>query len=204
MAPDKQLAHQLLEQLDPSQLAAVVQLLEVMTDPLARSLANAAVDDEPVSAEEAAALDEAHASIARGEGIPHEEFSREWASTNRPHESEDASPLRDFRLGPSLCKFRFQVRSVALRQPEEQFVSVHVPDDKSRRPPMKEVRLYAFCADVLAQYRCLVVFKTDKSAAMSCAVFGPILNLIEDELESKQTDLKNERAAFDLMIPISR
>jgi len=45
MAPDKQHAHQLLEQLDSSQLAAVVQLLEVMTDPLARSLANAAVDD---------------------------------------------------------------------------------------------------------------------------------------------------------------
>jgi hypothetical protein len=78
MAPDKQHAHQLLEQLDPSQLAAVVQLLEVMTDPLARSLANAAVDDDPISAEEAAALDEAHASIARGEGIPHEEILREF------------------------------------------------------------------------------------------------------------------------------
>jgi hypothetical protein len=78
LAPDKQHAHQLLEQLDPSQLAAVVQLLEVMTDPLARSLSNAAVDDEPVSAEEAAALDEAHASITRGEGIPHEEILREF------------------------------------------------------------------------------------------------------------------------------
>jgi hypothetical protein len=78
MAPDKQHAHQLLEQLDPSQLAAVVQLLEVMTDPLARSFANAPVDGEPVTAEEAAALDEAHASIGRGEGIPHEEILREF------------------------------------------------------------------------------------------------------------------------------
>ena len=78
MAPDKQHAHQLLEQLDTSQLAAVVQLLEVMTDPLARSLANAPVDREPATAEEAAALDEAHASIARGEGIPHEDILREF------------------------------------------------------------------------------------------------------------------------------
>jgi len=38
---DKQHVHELLEQLDPSQLAAVGQLLEVMTDPVARSLANA-------------------------------------------------------------------------------------------------------------------------------------------------------------------
>jgi hypothetical protein len=78
MAPDKQHAHQLLEQLDSSQLAAVVQLLEVMTDPLARSLANAPVDDEPATVEEAEALDEAHASIARGEGIAHEDILREF------------------------------------------------------------------------------------------------------------------------------
>ena len=78
MAPDKQHAHQLLEQLDTSQLAAVVQLLEVMTDPVARSLTNAPVDDEPVPAAEATALDDAHASIARGEGISHDEILREF------------------------------------------------------------------------------------------------------------------------------
>jgi len=69
---DKQHVHELLEQLDPSQLAAVGHLLEVMTDPVARSLANAPRETEPISAEEAAILDEAHAAIARGEGIPHE------------------------------------------------------------------------------------------------------------------------------------
>ena len=36
------------------------------------------MESEPVSAEEAEALDEAHASIARGEGIPHEEILREF------------------------------------------------------------------------------------------------------------------------------
>lgn len=72
--------HALVDQLDAGQLAAVEQLLEVMasSDPVARSLANAPVDDEPISSEEAAALDEAHAAIARGEGIPHDEILREF------------------------------------------------------------------------------------------------------------------------------
>jgi hypothetical protein len=33
MAPDKQHAHQLLDELEPGQFAAVLQLLEVMVDP---------------------------------------------------------------------------------------------------------------------------------------------------------------------------
>lgn len=75
---DKGRVHELIEQLDVSQLAAVSQLLEVMTDPVARSLANAPVENEPISPGEAAALDAAHASIQRGDGIPHEEILREF------------------------------------------------------------------------------------------------------------------------------
>jgi hypothetical protein len=43
MAPanEKQQAHDLIERLAPSQISAVIHLLEVMTDPVARSLANA-------------------------------------------------------------------------------------------------------------------------------------------------------------------
>jgi hypothetical protein len=74
--PDKQHAHQLIDQLAPGQLAAVVQLLEVLTDPVAASLANAPVEEEAISPEEAAALDAAHASIRRGEGVPHDEILR--------------------------------------------------------------------------------------------------------------------------------
>ncbi len=59
------------------------QLLEVMTDPVARSLANTPVETEPVPAKEAAALDEAHAAIARGEGIPHEEILCELGSAHK-------------------------------------------------------------------------------------------------------------------------
>jgi hypothetical protein len=71
-------AHQMLDQLDPTQLAAVTHLLEVLTDPVSRSLANAPFDAEPISAAEAAELDEAHAAIQRGEGITHEDMLREY------------------------------------------------------------------------------------------------------------------------------
>ena len=62
---------------------ALVDQLEVMTEPVARSLANAPVETEPVSAEEAGALDKAHAAIARGEGIPHEEILREFGLAHK-------------------------------------------------------------------------------------------------------------------------
>jgi hypothetical protein len=74
----KEHAHRMIEQLDPSQLAAVTHLLEVLTDPVSRSLASAPFDSEPVSAAEAAALDEAHAAIQRGEGIAHQDILREF------------------------------------------------------------------------------------------------------------------------------
>ncbi len=83
MAIDKQHAHQLLDQLDPSQLAAVAHLLEVMVDPVARSIANASVEDEEITPKTAADLDRARASIERGEGISHDEIMREFGLTPR-------------------------------------------------------------------------------------------------------------------------
>ena len=80
MAPanEKQQAHQLLDQLDASQLAAVVHLLQVMTSPLAHSLASAPVEEEEVTSDTVAALERSRASLARGEGIPHEDILREF------------------------------------------------------------------------------------------------------------------------------
>ena len=54
-----------------------------MTDPIGRSLANAPVDEMATTPEEAAALDSAHASIERGEGISHEEIMREFGLASR-------------------------------------------------------------------------------------------------------------------------
>jgi hypothetical protein len=41
-------------------------------------LASATVEQEPISAEEAAALDQARASLDRGQGISHEDILREF------------------------------------------------------------------------------------------------------------------------------
>ena len=95
-AEQKQHAHKLVDRLDTGQLDAVVRLLEVMTDPLAYSLANAPIDDEPVTEEEAREIAEARASLDRGEGIPHEEILAEFGLS---HESIHAEFLKSKKTG---------------------------------------------------------------------------------------------------------
>jgi hypothetical protein len=52
---------------------------KVMVEPwLAGSLALAPVEEDEISPETAAVLDRARASMANGEGIPHEEIVREF------------------------------------------------------------------------------------------------------------------------------
>jgi hypothetical protein len=75
---ERQQAHALLDMLPQEQLTAVRSLLEVMLEPLSRSLASAPVEEEEVTPETAAALDRARASLARGEGIPHQDILREF------------------------------------------------------------------------------------------------------------------------------
>lgn len=75
---ERQQAHFLLDALTEEKVPAVRSLLEVMVEPLSRSLAMAPVEDEDLTPETAAALDRARASLARGEGIPHEEVLREF------------------------------------------------------------------------------------------------------------------------------
>jgi hypothetical protein len=94
MAADKQHAHELIDRLAPGQVAAVVGLLEIILDPFARKLANAPYDDEPVSAEEARELEEARASLARGEGIPHEEVLAELGLPMKDFQQMGRTPLK--------------------------------------------------------------------------------------------------------------
>ena len=75
-------AHALLDMLPSDKLAAVTGLLEVMVEPLARSLASAPIEEAEVTPDTAAALERAHASLDRGEGIPHEEILREFGLLN--------------------------------------------------------------------------------------------------------------------------
>jgi hypothetical protein len=78
---ERQQAHALIDLLPPAKLGAVRSLLEVMVEPLSRSLALAPFEDEEITPETAAELDQARASLARGEGIPHEEILREFGLT---------------------------------------------------------------------------------------------------------------------------
>jgi len=74
MAEDeKRQAHDLIDRLPPTQLSAVVGLLEAMLDPVSRAIANAPVDDEPETEQERQAVAESKAWFERqsGQGITH-------------------------------------------------------------------------------------------------------------------------------------
>jgi hypothetical protein len=90
---EKQQAHDLIEQLAPSQISALVHLLEVMTNPVARSLANAPIDDEPVTEEEAREIAVARASLDRGEGIANEQVLAEFGLTSEDFARMGRTPL---------------------------------------------------------------------------------------------------------------
>ncbi|MGB8581122.1 MAG: hypothetical protein WCD47_09895 [Candidatus Sulfotelmatobacter sp.] len=80
MAADKQRAHELIEQLPASQVPAAIGMLKGLLDPVARAIANAAVDDEPESEEERKAVAKSKAWFKqRGrQGIPQEEVLAEF------------------------------------------------------------------------------------------------------------------------------
>ena len=52
-----------------------------MVEPLSRSLALAPVEEEEITPATAAALDRARGSLARGEGLPHEDILKEFGLT---------------------------------------------------------------------------------------------------------------------------
>jgi hypothetical protein len=76
---ERQQAHALLDMLPAEKLNAVRSLLEVMVEPLARSLALAKVEDEEVTPETAAALDRSRASLKTWRG--HSRTKRSCASS---------------------------------------------------------------------------------------------------------------------------
>jgi hypothetical protein len=89
----KQQAHELIDQMSTGQVSAVVGLFKVMLDPVALALANAPWDDEPVSEDEAREIAESRASLARGEGIPHEEVLAEFGLSPEDFERMGHTPL---------------------------------------------------------------------------------------------------------------
>jgi hypothetical protein len=78
LTQERRQVHALIDILPAEKLNAVRSLLDVMVEPLARSLALAPVEEEELTPETAAALERARASLASGEGISHEEILREF------------------------------------------------------------------------------------------------------------------------------
>ncbi len=78
---ERQQAHELLDLLPAEQLNAVRSLLKVMVHPmetLASSLARAPEETEELTPDTVASINNARASLARGEGIAHDEILREF------------------------------------------------------------------------------------------------------------------------------
>ena len=92
-AEQKQHAHELVDRLDTGQLDAVVRLLEVMTDPVARSLANAPIEDEPISEEEIRAVEASKEWLRTHKGIPNEQVLAEFGLTSEDFERMGRTPL---------------------------------------------------------------------------------------------------------------
>jgi hypothetical protein len=82
-ADQKRQAHELIERLAPSQVAAVIGMLEAMLDPVARAIARAPLDDEPETEAERQAVAESKAWFERqgGQGISHEDVLADFGLT---------------------------------------------------------------------------------------------------------------------------
>jgi hypothetical protein len=76
---EKRQLHQLIENLPPEQVKPALRYLNYLfAGPMLLSLLNASADDEPYTGGQRQQDAEAEASIARGEGIPHQEVLREF------------------------------------------------------------------------------------------------------------------------------
>jgi hypothetical protein len=81
MAADKQHAHELIDRLAPNQVPTAIGMLESLLDPVSRAIANATVDDEPLSAADEKALAEAREWSKRNQAISQEQVLAELGIT---------------------------------------------------------------------------------------------------------------------------
>ena len=86
MATSKEHAYELIDRMAPSQVAALVGLLEIMLDPVSHSLANAPFDDEPISEEETRAASASKDWLKNHKPIPHEDVLAECGLSSEDFE----------------------------------------------------------------------------------------------------------------------
>ena len=81
IAEQRQHVHAYIDRLPGNQLTAVHGLLETMLSPLDRALALAPLDDEPVTAEDIAAIQAGVASLEAGRSVPMEDVLADFGLT---------------------------------------------------------------------------------------------------------------------------
>jgi hypothetical protein len=92
---ERQHAHAFLDRLPDDQLSAICGLLETMLSPLDRKLALAPIDDEPVTPDEAAAIQVGIASLEQIGGVPLEEVLADFGLTLDDFHKMAATPMSE-------------------------------------------------------------------------------------------------------------
>jgi hypothetical protein len=96
VAEQRRHVHAYVDRLPGDRLLAVRGLLEAMLSPLDRSLALAPLDDEPVTEEDAAAIQAGTASLDEGRYVPMEEVLADFGLTMDDfRKMADTPPAKD-------------------------------------------------------------------------------------------------------------
>lgn len=99
MANPKEHAHELIERMAPGQVEVVVELLEIILDPVARSLSKAPFEDEPISEEENQAVAASKAWLKNNQPIPNEHILAEFGLSQEDFERMGRTPLDPHESG---------------------------------------------------------------------------------------------------------
>ena len=99
MANTKEHAHELIERMAPGQVEVVVELLEIILDPVARSLAKAPFEDEPISEEENLSVAASKEWLKNNQPIPNENVLAEFGLSKEEFERMGRTPLDPLESG---------------------------------------------------------------------------------------------------------
>jgi hypothetical protein len=95
MTSEQQEVHALIDHLAPPQVAALRGLLANMLSPLDRKLALAPADDEPLTPEQAAAVQAGIASLEQNGGVPLQDVLADFGLTLDDFQRMAETPLPD-------------------------------------------------------------------------------------------------------------
>ncbi len=93
VADAKMLAHAMIERMNATQASSAVAVLEGILDPFSRALANAPIEDELPSEEEAAAVAASHEWLQTDTALPNRDVLAEFGLTEEDFERMGQTPF---------------------------------------------------------------------------------------------------------------